>query len=215
MRICKNEKSLYVINLFEIILINWFGYKIADLIFEHNTNVNKLVIILEFSFLPQLFFIMFAYGLIPGFCAMIVVFYFVLEFIEYRKVYAAISSAILCVVAAVLKMNFLVGAIAVFIILFLDFMKNKKYRSLVLAITIIVGTLMSGKVMKVMYERETGVEKSNGVPSTDWIAMGTTLDNTEKAPGWYDGFNYAIYTRDANYDSKKAARLSQKNKREY
>lgn len=210
LKICKNEKIMYIINLFEIILINWFGYRISNLIFKCNVSVNKIVIILEFLFLPQLFFIMFAYGLIPGFCAMIAAFYFVLKFIEHRKISMAIISAVLCVIAAVLKMNFLIGAIAVFIILFLDFMKNKEYRSLALALVIIMGTLMSGKVIGAIYEFETGVEKNNGIPSTAWIAMGTDLENTEKAPGWYDISNYATYTLDANYDSEKAGEISQK-----
>ena len=41
---------------------------------------------------------------------------------------------------------------------------------------------MSGKVIGAIYEFETGVEKNNGIPSTAWIAMGTDLENTEKAP---------------------------------
>ena len=210
LKICKNEKIMYIMNSFEIILINWFGYKISDLIFERNVYVNKIVIVLEFLFLPQLFFTMFAYGLIPGFCAMIAAFYFVLKFIEDKKMNVAISGTILCIIACVLKMNFLIGSIAIFIILFLDFMKSKEYGSFALAMVIIVGSLMSGKMMGTMYEWETGVKKNDGIPSTAWIAMGTDLNNTEKAPGWYDISNYITYTIDANYDSKEAGKISQK-----
>ena len=51
-----NEKALYFLNAIEILIINWYGYRITDRCFE-NTQVDRMVLLLEFLFIPQFFFV--------------------------------------------------------------------------------------------------------------------------------------------------------------
>ena len=61
-----NARPLFFANLVEILVINWHTWQISRMLFQDNHRVNLLTIGLSFLFLPQFFFLAFAYNTIPG-----------------------------------------------------------------------------------------------------------------------------------------------------
>lgn len=202
----KNFEIIYLVNGIEILIINWTGYKITDCIF-HNTTTNKILISLEFMFLPQFFYMLFAYGLIPGFCCIMVAFYCTLMLIQKGTAKYGIATIIFVFLACILKSNYQIGGIAVFIILTLHFFNGRKRRHLLIAMIVLVLSLTSGKIVANIYHSVTNAPQSSGVPSLLWIAMGIDLDNNLRAPGWYNQYNYDTY-KNTDCDPEKSSKIA-------
>lgn len=202
----KNFEIIYLVNGIEILIINWTGYKITDCIF-HNTATNKILISLEFMFLPQFFYMLFAYGLIPGFCCIMIAFYCTLMLIQKGTAKYGIVTIIFVFLACILKSNYQIGGIAVFIILTLHFFNDKKRRHLLIAMIVLILSLTSGKIVATIYHSVTDMPQNSGVSSLLWIAMGTDLDNNLRAPGWYNQYNYNTYI-DTDCDSEKSSKIA-------
>ena len=127
---------------------------------------------------------LFAYGLIPGFCCIMIAFYCTLMLIQKGTAKYGIATIIFVFLACILKSNYQIGGIAVFIILTLHFFNDKKCRHLLIAMIVLILSLTSGKIVATIYHSVTDAPQSSGVPSLLWIAMGTDLDNNLRAPGW-------------------------------
>ena len=197
------EKTLYFLNLLEVLVINYFGYKISDKLFSDD-RVNKLVVLIEFLFLPQFFFFMFGYGIVPGFCAFIIAVYF---FICICKGDSQLKNIILMIVFAtlanLLKSNYGIGAIALGMALFIQLFDKKEKKDkkkiivgLVSAVLVIIIPLSSDGCLKAIYQIATGVEIGEGAPVIANFAMGMDIDNNTwgpSGPGWYDGSNAKDY----------------------
>ena len=202
---CNNEKILFVANLLEIIVINWFFYKITDKLF-HNETVNKLGILIEFAFLPQFFFIMFGYGIIPGFCCFTVAIYFCICLWQDFSAKNAVLMVVFEVLASLLKSNYQIGAIAMAIVLVLKVGESRgiKVKNAIVAVVMIVFAVSAPKLIKIPYSIVSGIDIGDGTPITVHIAMGTDLKNEMRAPGWYDGYTTSAYP-DAGYDTEVAS----------
>ena len=105
-------KFLEVLNLAQVLGINWFSYRLSDHFFGGNRKINNLTILLTFAFLPQFFFIMFKYGLIPGFFFSIGSFYFLTIYLKNNRLRYVVLSVVFATAASCIKMNYLIGAIA-------------------------------------------------------------------------------------------------------
>lgn len=191
----------FVTNFLLVLGINFFTYKISDLIFA-NRLTNNITILLSFLFLPQFFFILFAYGTVPGLFFTILSVYFALRFsknLHYRDLILTIISGS---IAVILRKNFLICIIAIVIFLCLDLFKKFSFKHLILMVSIIIFAIIPLKTLQNYF-----VVESKGVPSTLWIAMGTDIDNNHRGPGWYDGTSYSIYVSE-DYNSEKAAQIA-------
>ena len=199
----KNPEVFYFFGGICVYLINWFGYKITEECF-HNASVNKIVICMEFMFFPQFFFIMFAYGLLPGFCCFTIAIYCTIKCLNEKKVIYGIITSFFMALSVLLKMNYLIGAIAIASYILLYFLRKKDWKDLLFSACVLIFSFAATSALSAYYYSETGVDIGKGTPATLWIAMGTNLDNDLKAPGWYDGYNIQIYTGTAELDSEKA-----------
>ncbi len=185
--------------------INYLMWKISDAMFA-SKSINILVILLTHLFLPQSFFILFAYGLIPGLFFAVAAFYQTLKFAKNYKVRNLVGLA-LCIAAAVLlKKNYMIAGLAIVIYLLLKLMPKDRNRKAWIAIAaVLVGMFAPNHFLKLYYENKTGGELDGGMPSVLWVAMGTDMGNSRRgAPGSYNGVHVAAYKM-AGYDTKKAA----------
>lgn len=196
---------IFFVNLTFVIGINFVNYKIADYIFADN-SINLITILLSFAFLPQLFFILFAYGLIPGFFFMILAFYQAIKFAKEHKTKALVLTAVFAGLATLLKMNFLIGVIAIVLYLVLSLNKEKLKTTLIAIACVALAGFMSSQFVIGCFELVTKQDLHNGAPSILWIAMGTDIDNDYMAPGWYDHSVYTIYT-DSGYNQEESAQI--------
>ena len=119
-----NEEALYFLNAFEVLVINWYGYRITDKCFE-NAQVDRMVLLLEFLFIPQFFFVLFGYGVIPGFCCfMIAAYHAVCIYNDEPLRQHGFWMLLFMIIASLLKKNYCIGAMAIGIVLVLRFVNR-------------------------------------------------------------------------------------------
>lgn len=203
----RNTQLLFLVNLLEIIGINYLTYQLADMVFEHNHRTNVLTIVLSFGFLPQFFFLAFAYGLIPGFLCMLCGFYFQQRYFREAKLRYAVASVIMAVLAVMLKGNSMVGVITMAILFIMQLLKEKKVRYLWLALALMIASQIPGPALIAAYEWESGYELNSGEPKTLYIAMGIMPENRGMAPGWYNAYNDYTYGQ-AGFDPDVAGEMA-------
>ena len=194
----KDVKALYILNLFYILVINYFIYRISLKLFKDETVAN-MTLFIEFLFLPLFFFFLFGYGTIPGLCFITIATYcFICYLNDENKLRNMLLIIILSFIACNLKQNYKIASIAMFITIFIKLMKDglrKNLISILFGILLVFTSLFSDSVVKSIFERYYNVEIGSGVPTITYIAMGTDLNNNMRAPGWYDGSPF--------YDSDK------------
>lgn len=206
--ICKSPVFNFLMNLLFVIGINYLTYRITDTVF-HNQNVNILTILCTFAFLPQFFFIVFAYGLIPGFFFQTLAFYNAILYASDHRIRNLIGLVIGIAAAVVLKQNYLIGGIAILIYLVLECIHCKKHiRKTVLAVILVFASMMlPSRLLISVCEQITDTALDSGMPSILWIAMGTDVENRgARGQGWYDDSTALLYDA-ANWDSEVASAL--------
>lgn len=209
----QNVQLLFLVNLLAIFVINYLTWRMADMVFEHDHRTNLLTILFSFCFLPQFFFLAFAYGLIPGFCCMMCGFYFQQKYFREHKKSQLIASIVAAVIATVLKGNFMVGIIVMAILFFMESLKKKKVSYIFFAVAIFFAAQIPGPVLIAAYSHESGYELNSGEPKSLYVAMGILPENRGMAPGWYCGYNDYTYGY-ANFDPDTAAEMAKESIKE-
>lgn len=205
LKFSSNTQTNFILNLVLVLGINYFNYLIANELFE-NKKVNIFTIAISFAFLPQLFYIMFAYGLIPGFFMMIIAFYFTIKFGKKPSFKYAIVIVIASAFACFLKSNYLIGCLSIAIYMVICMFKEKKLNYLVLGLAVLVCMSMPTTIATNYFEGKTDADLHNGAPTVLWLAMGTDMENIKRAPGWYNRYNWDTYN-ECQYDSQKAGEM--------
>lgn len=206
-QISSSVRFQYFVNLLEIIGINFAVWKIADSAFGRNHMTNMFTILFSFLFLPQFFFLAFAYGNVPG---LFFLAYSVLAQQSYfrdGKIWQAILCVMCLVFAVSVKGNNIIGAIAVAIVFVLRCLREKKARYLAVAAVALFCAAMTGRGISAAYRQVSGMELSGGKPNLLYIVMGIEPHNQKTAPGWYNGYNDWVF-EEAGYDREKATEIA-------
>ena len=207
-KISESPAVSFSANAVFVLGINFFILKIA-LFLSKERVAALLTVLLSFAFLPQFFFILFAYGLIPGFFFMILAFYHAIRFSHKHKIHNAIIAVVSISIAICLKQNYLIGMIAIALWWLLDLFKSRGWgllRPALAILALLICFSVPSKLVLSYYEHKTEGDLSGGTPTVLWIVMGTDLDNRQRAPGWYNSFNYSTYTK-SGYDPERAAEI--------
>lgn len=195
-----------LVNFLLVLAINGGAWKISQELFQ-SKEVSFLTMVCCFAFLPQLIFILFVYGLIPGLCCMIWAFYHTLRFAKDRKTGNLLFMVLLCAGAVVLKSNCAIGILAIAIYLLLQMLKQKLSGKMALAlVSVLLCLVVPNALVQSYFEAVTDADLSQGTPEILWVAMGTDIHNSDRGPGWYNSTNYALYNQ-AEYNREKAAEL--------
>ncbi|MBQ2896397.1 MAG: glycosyltransferase family 39 protein [Oscillospiraceae bacterium] len=205
--ISRQEGFVFLVNFLMVLWIDHSWWKISRELFDDKL-VSVFTLLFSFAFLPQLFFILFAYGLIPGFCFLSLGFYHAIRYGKTGRWRHGLAAAVFAGVAALLKQNYLIGAIAILIWLFLLLLRDKKPRTLAVMLLLILSMKLPGALLQSAYERAGGVSLEGGAPSILWIAMGTDISNQKRAPGWYNDRRgpWSVFI-EADYDGERAAEI--------
>lgn len=182
----------FCVNLLMVLGINFILWKISREL-SGDKMVHLLTLLLSFAFFPQLFFIMFVYGQIPGLFFLCMGFYFTLRFGRTSS-WTSCLGLLLCIsMAVLLRNNNLIGAIAIILYLMLQWIEKQNGRLLIVAAMVVICMVVPGKLLQGYVEEKTDSELDGGCPSVLWIAMGTDIENKSLGPGWYDGSSYQTY----------------------
>lgn len=195
----------FITNFLLTIGINFFGWRIANRLFGNHT-VNLLTIACCFAFLPQFFFILFAYGLIPGLFCLMGAIYAALCYAHSGKWYHLLGLALGIGAAVCLKENYLIGGIAIVIYFFLQMLRRFQHRQWMAMLAVVAAMLLPSRLIVAGFEKATGAQLDQGCPTVLWIAMGTDMDSWSRAPGWYNDYNYVTYD-EAEQNAELAAEI--------
>lgn len=195
----------FSVNLLMVLGINFFCWKISKEL-SGDRMVHFLTLLLSFAFFPQLFFIMFVYGQIPGLFFLCMGFYFTLRFARTSS-WASCLGVLLCIsMAVLLRKNNLIGGIAITLYLLLLWIDRKNGRQLMAAAMAVICMIVPGKLLQGYVEEKTHSDLDGGCPAVLWIAMGTDIENEVRGPGWYNNFSYNTFA-DTGFQQELAAEL--------
>lgn len=203
--ISTDVRFLYAVNLLQIIGINFVTWKFTDRCFGQNHKTNLYVIFFSFLFLPQFFFLAFAYGIIPDLFFMLLAFFFLDKYFESGKWKDMLLCILFVMSAVILKGNNIIGAIAIAILCFLRILKERSWKLILLAVCVMAVSILPGKAFHAWYDNEAGGVLCGGKPKILWIAMGTE-PYYNNAAGWYNGCSDWLFS-EAKYDPEKATEL--------
>lgn len=200
--IIPNPAFNFFVNLLWVLGINCVIWKISSVLFD-DPAIHQLTILLSFGFLPQFFYIMFAYSLIPGFFFMLLSFYHTLVFCRTHRPTNILFFLLFAAISVILKKNFLIGIIAEVLYLFLHLLKTKNWH-VILIFPLLVCVTQAPSLVIHHYEDLSGLKVDNPAPSILHIVMGTDIDNNTLGPGWYHHKTHTIYS-ESGYQTDAAA----------
>lgn len=189
--LCDKISFVYCVNLLWVIagvFILWQGV----LMESQNHKEGKIILLLAFGFLPQFLFLFFAYGLVPGLGCLLFALYFWGHYFQKEKKWFLVLGLLFLGAACLVRMNYMIAAIALFIICLLQGIKRKKKSVLVAGILVLMIMILPKALITKGVEKMTGTDLSQGMPATLHIAMGLQ-SNEERAAGWYNGYSHTVY----------------------
>lgn len=176
-----------------------------------NEKIDCIYLLLAGLDLPFLMYTSFVYGEIPSFAFVSAGLYQTLRFLEAdsRSLrWRSMLYSIVCLSAAVvLRKNNLIFVIAVLIVAFLQFLKDRMPLRLLFVLICAVCTSLSLPGIQKVYELRAGNYLRSGVPAAAYVAMGMQDFPETRCSGWYNGFNFEVY-QNASLDAEAASEIS-------
>lgn len=203
----KKPVSGVIVNFGLVLGIQYLVWRMTDVLFE-NRGANLAAMGLSFAFLPQLFFIMFLYGTIPGFFFLMLAFYLTLRYARQGRFWQLLAAGFSIGISVMLRKNNLIGAAAMGIFLLLRWLDEpKRVKWLAAACLVALLAVAPNQLTRMAVEEKTGCDLDRGMPPILHIQMGTNIDNRKLGPGWWDGSNQYILASKADYDPVKASQI--------
>ena len=133
-------------------------------------------------------FCTFIYGIVISLMFSVWAIFIYTKYNKKNKIVYLYISAFFLGVSYLIKTNAMIVIIALLIISFMHIINEKNNKYLVFVVMVIVLS-MSLKIITIqVYENKENTNLSESEPLVGWLAMG--LQESERAPGWYNGFNY-------------------------
>lgn len=192
-----NFLAFQIMNALFLVLFYKRLSDITGFIYEENAAPQLMVLIFGVLFYPLHIYCTFVYGTIPGLALSVSAIYHALRFEKDRSIKNCILSALSILAAMLFKSNYLIFFIAIFIYIIVAAIRCKKSILPVLPALFIVAFLIQARVPALIVRQMTGIDVGEGASSYSWIAM--SLQDSELAEGWYNGFNVNSYEQ-SGYD---------------
>ena len=158
-----------------IIQMNWELFQ--------NRRIQIFTMLLLMFCLPPVLSCTFLYGIIPGFALGAAALWMFAAFLRRRRFWQGILCALCLGLSVVIKLNYMIFAVAIWIIWFIDLLRNRKLKSLICFIlAVVLVTAMDGMPQSI-YESRSGKDFGRGIPMLAWVAMG--MSEGYAGPGWY------------------------------
>lgn len=142
----------------------------------------------------------FIYGNIVGLAFSLLAIKYELLFIEENKVTNVLLSSIFILLGMLCKSTYQIYFIAMLICLVFNLINKYELKKIIYLGLLIISFLLSSLMPTRFIENKTSIKMSEGLSFYSYIAMG--LQESNKAPGWYNGFNHDSYVA-CNNDTKK------------
>lgn len=189
-----NSNFVFYVNLFWILACQFFLWRTSSLLYAEHPVLRKLIILLSFSFLPQFFYLFFAYGQVPGLACLMVAVYLTVRSIKRGNRWLMLAAMPFMAAACLLRMNYMIGGIALILVCLLYALRHKRIFFAAAAAGIAVSITVPRHFINSYYETVADTDLSHGTPYLLYVAMG--LQDIEKSwgsGGWYNGFHHDVY----------------------
>jgi len=168
-------------------------YKITDRMF-HKKLATIFVLLASMGCVQLLLYTTFLYGITLGLALSLAAFWFLLLALEEENrkswIYVVLSGCFIGT-SILVKNNYSIFLVAMVLLLLYKAIEKKSIRIIVMSGIIVVITSFLGKGLTGFYENRSGMEITDGMPKSLWIAMG--MQEGERAEGWYNAFNYDTF----------------------
>lgn len=192
----KNVKVFFIINLLMAVADNFLLWQISDAVFK-SSLISRLVIILSFLFLPQLFFILFVYGITFGLFFAVIGLYFLQNYLQEKDWKSMTLSLLFLLLSDIIRNNYIILIVSILIVLVLDFLNSRSKKDLIMIVALIMSVILANKMINGYYRQISSTSNLDGEPRIAWIAMGLD-DNSavyHRVPGWYDAYVENVYNQ--------------------
>lgn len=206
-------KCLYVLLACVIILLQ---KRTVQLLWKDDT-ATCLYLVLAGANLPFLLYTSFVYGEIPSFTAISLSFYFLARLRQgevpsgRRRMLCAAAALLSLTLSVMLRKNSLILVIAVLLVVLFQWLKDRRHTLLLWGFVCGLCCLLILPVTQKCYEYRAGASLCSGVTATSYLAMG--MQESSRANGWYNGFNFNTY-RDTGLDTAATNAISREAIRE-
>lgn len=209
-KIYNSPKIVFLANALSLIGINLFQWRTTNIIFKNNEAINKITIILSFLFLPQLFFVLFAYGLILGLLAFSISIYLTFKYFDTQKISYSIISVLPLIISYLIKNNFLIGILAIVLLYFFHILEFKTWKNVIFVVLITLIFFIASPTLNKLYEKKSDLIIENQMPKSLYLAMGLQDDKTVTTyRGWYNGYHKKVF-EEVNYQPFEANKIAKK-----
>lgn len=202
-----NFLGLQFLNIFAILVSVFAMYKITRIMFK-NRQTSIGTIFALFLFAPLSFYVTFIYGNLYGLATSTVAVWLMLKYLEGNKIRYLFISSICLELSVLFKSNYIITLVAMICLIFLYAIKEKKIK-LTLSVILLIAVYVLGNFgISFLTKTVTGKEKNAGIPMKSYIAMG--LQESNRAPGWYNGYNRKVYKKNKNNTEKAEVKVDTK-----
>lgn len=165
-----------------------------------NRRIQIFTMILLMFCLPPVLSCTFLYGVIPGLALGCLAMWMFTAFIRERRLGYGLLCAVFLGLSVVLKLNYMIFAVAICIIWFIDLLKNFNIKSLVCFALAICSVIVFKGMPQDIYEERSGKNFGDGIPMLAWVAMG--MSEGHAGPGWYKEDYTVDFFMESGMDSK-------------
>jgi len=195
----------YYVNILFYFITIVFLYMSLKILFEEK-GFAEVQMITVVAYLPYAYYCMLIYGNVIGFGWAMGAIYFILSYLRSQEVGRLAVSAVLLSLAIIFKQNYLIILIGLVILLVFDVINNKnKMKAALLTAGFIILILFGIRIPDIVIGNVTGIKIQGGNSKLAHVAMG--LQESDKAPGWYNTYNESIFGENG-YDKEKTAEAS-------
>lgn len=156
--------------------------------------------------LPFSFYILFVYGTMPGFGLSCLAMERLVRYVEEGRGRDFWIGAVAAAAAVILKSNYKIVLVALFLYLASSGIFRKKVRLLVAAVLLIAVHVAGNWGIQTGMSSMTEYPRSDGAPMIAWVQMG--LEESKRGPGWYNGYQVKLFQR-ADGDADLASAWAQ------
>lgn len=203
------DMNIIALEMVNVIACVFIFKAISEIIgqYKGSYSIQLLVLSCGILFPVILLYSYFIYGNIIGLAFGLLAIKYELKFLDNKKEIDGILSSIFIFMAILSKSNYQVYFIAMIICAVFNIINNYDVKKLGYLCLLIVVFISSSVLPTKFIESKTKEKMEDGVSFYSYVAMG--LQESDKAPGWYNGFNYDSYAA-CNNDTEKQIEFSKK-----
>ncbi len=192
--------AMYALNAASLTAACWAIVVLAERVFS-DRRVTLLTILALMLCVQPILYTSFLYGSLIGLAAMLWACVLLLRFLVSGRNHLIVWIALLCAFSVTAKQNNWIGVAAICIVLLLSLIRRFRFSGIVCALAVVLAPILALGAIQSSYESRAGVQLGEGTPQTAWLVMG--LSDSERAPGWYNGYTYSVL-KEAGMDTEQA-----------